>query len=237
MMKVVGKTHIGAVRSKNQDALLLAENIYGVADGMGGHNGGEVASSKAVSLLQDALTGKDPDKNFLEESVIKVNHDLYLLQEEEESLSGMGTTLTVLWAKPQEIILAHVGDSRAYLLREGEFTQITKDHSIVEEMIAKGMLTKEKARTHPYRNIVTRAVGSAETIEVDMITVERKKRDIWLICSDGLTSMVEEKEIIQIIKENPIEQSGELLLNRALENGGRDNITIVLLQDGEEDNE
>lgn len=230
-MKAVGKTHIGSVRANNQDALLLTKGVYGVADGMGGHNAGEVASGEAVVLLKKALMGKDPNITWLGDAIEKVNHDLYLKQQQDESLNGMGTTLTVLWKDKKEILLGHVGDSRVYRLREGEFTQITQDHSVVAEMVRQGIITKEKAKTHPYRNVVTRAVGSAETIEVDTLALERKAKDIWLICSDGLTSMVEDAEIAQVLKNNAIEKSVDILLEKALENGGRDNISIVLLQD------
>ncbi len=232
-MKVVGKTHIGSIRKNNQDSLLLAKGIYGVADGMGGHNGGEVASSEAVVLLKKALMGKEPDINWLEKAIEKVNYDLYLQQKDDQSLQGMGTTLTVLWEEEKNLLLGHVGDSRVYLLRDGVFSKITHDHSVVEEMMRQGLLTKEKAKVHPYRNVVTRAVGSAETIEVDTLVLQRKAKDIWLICSDGLTCMVEEEEIANIIKTHPIEISLERLMEKALENGGRDNISIVLLEDRE----
>lgn len=230
-MKVVGKTHIGRVRKNNQDSLLLSDGIYGVADGMGGHNGGEVASSEAVSLLKKALIGKEPDLQWLNDAIENVNRQLYIKQKDDESLSGMGTTLTVLWRKSNEFLLGHVGDSRVYLLRDNVFSQITEDHSVVAEMIKKGILSKEKAKVHPYRNIVTRAVGSAEGIEVDTLTVERKKGDKWLICSDGLTSMVSEEEICATITAHSIEKSLKILMDKALENGGRDNISIVLLWD------
>lgn len=232
-MKVVGKTHIGSIRKNNQDTLLLAKGIYGVADGMGGHNGGEVASSEAVVLLKKALIGKEPDIHWLEDAIIKVNHDLYLKQKDDESLMGMGTTLTVLWEQEDNLLLGHVGDSRVYLLRDGTFSKVTHDHSVVEEMIRQGILTKEKAKVHPYRNVVTRAVGSGETIEVDTMVLERKDKDVWLICSDGLTSMVDDEEIEKVLKGHAIERSLEILMELALQNGGRDNISIVLLEDRE----
>ena len=230
-MKAVGKTHVGLVRANNQDAFLIEKGLFIVADGMGGHNGGEIASNEAVALLKEALAGKEPNIQVLEEAIIQVNHLLFLKQKEDDTLAGMGTTLTVLWEKPEEMLLGHVGDSRTYLLRKNQFTQVTQDHSIVAEMMRQGLLSKEQAQKHPYRNVVTRAVGSAETIEVDTLILDRKEKDKWLICSDGLTSMLEDKQINQILEKETIEKAVETLMQAALKEGGRDNISIVLLED------
>ncbi|NLB91033.1 MAG: Stp1/IreP family PP2C-type Ser/Thr phosphatase [Clostridiales bacterium] len=232
-MRATGKTHVGLVRKNNQDFFFITDGLYIIADGMGGHNGGEIASSQAVKLLKQALKDKEPAIETLEKAIIQVNSTLFEMQLKEESLSGMGTTLTVLWEKSEELLLGHVGDSRAYLFREDRLVQITQDHSIVAEMVRQGLLTKSQAKKHPYRNVVTRAVGSAEEIEVDTLTLERKPKDIWLLCSDGLTSMVPDEKIYRTIKENPLEEALEKLLKKALEQGGKDNVSIVLLQEEE----
>ena len=145
----VTRTDVGKLRVNNQDALIVLEQLYGVADGMGGHKGGEVASAGARDGLEKFLKGKTPDPRLLKTAVEAVNRRLYLRQREEAELSGMGTTLTVLWAGEREIYLAHVGDSRAYLLREGAFTQVTRDHSLVQELVEKACLPRSKPPITP----------------------------------------------------------------------------------------
>ena len=176
---------------------------------------------------------KPPIRRLLKTAVEAVNRRLYLRQREEAELSGMGTTLTVLWAGEREIYLAHVGDSRAYLLREGAFTQVTRDHSLVQELVDQGVLTQEQAAHHPMRNVITRAVGTDETVEVDMITRERCKGDMWLLCSDGLSGMVSDEEMAGILRECAPEAAADRLLQAALDHGGRDNISFVILKDQE----
>ena len=229
----VTRTDVGKLRVNNQDALIVLEHLYGVADGMGGHKGGEVASAGARDGLEKFLKGKTPDPRLLKTAVEAVNRRLYLRQREEAELSGMGTTLTVLWAGEREMYLAHVGDSRAYLLREGAFTQVTRDHSLVQELVDQGVLTQEQAAHHPMRNVITRAVGTDETVEVDMITRERCKGDMWLLCSDGLSGMVSYEEMAGILREYAPEAAADRLLQAALDHGGRDNISFVILKDQE----
>jgi protein phosphatase len=168
-MIVAARTHAGWVRPNNQDTLLLFGRLYGVADGMGGHNGGEVASSGAAAVIGDMLSGLEPNEKRLEAGIQAANRRLYEQQAQDAALSGMGTTVTVLWEGNEEVFVGHVGDSRAYLLRDGVFAQITQDHSVVAEMMRQGILTKEKAKKHPYRNVITRAVGTSSGIEVDVI--------------------------------------------------------------------
>ena len=239
-MNSYGQTDTGRVRKSNQDSIFLSEtpvgplsNLFMVADGMGGHKGGEVASAGARDGLEKFLKGKTPDPRLLKTAVEAVNRRLYLRQREEAELSGMGTTLTVLWAGEREIYLAHVGDSRAYLLREGAFTQVTRDHSLVQELVDQGVLTQEQAAHHPMRNVITRAVGTDETVEVDMITRERCKGDMWLLCSDGLSGMVSDEEMAGILRECAPEAAADRLLQAALDHGGRDNISFVILKDQE----
>ncbi len=232
-MIVAARTHAGWVRPNNQDTLLLLGRLYGVADGMGGHNGGEVASNGAAAVIGDMLSGLEPNEKRLETGIQAANRRLYEQQAQDAALSGMGTTVTVLWEGNEEVFIGHVGDSRAYLLRDGVFAQITQDHSVVAEMMRQGILTKEKAKKHPYRNVITRAVGTSSGIEVDVIRKDKKPGDIWLICSDGLYGMVEESEIESALKTLTLEDAAEHLLKLALNNGGRDNVSFVLLSNTE----
>ncbi len=229
-MIVAARTHAGWVRPNNQDTLLLCGRLYGVADGMGGHNGGEVASTGAAAVIGDMLSGLEPSEKWLETGIQAANRRLFEQQSQDAALAGMGTTVTVLWEGEDEVFIGHVGDSRAYLLRDGVFAQVTQDHSVVAEMMRQGILTKEKAKKHPYRNVITRAVGTAAGIDVDVHCRDKKPGDIWLICSDGLYGMVEESEIESAVKSLPLEEAAERLMQMALDNGGRDNVSLVLLK-------
>ncbi len=229
-MIVAARTHAGLVRPNNQDTLLLCGRLYGVADGMGGHNGGEVASQGAVTVLRDILAGHEPCEKWLETGIQAANRRLFEQQAQDAALSGMGTTVTVLWEGDADVFIGHVGDSRAYLYRDGVLSQVTQDHSVVAEMMRQGILTKEKAKKHPYRNVITRAVGTASGIEVEIHSRDKRPGDIWLICSDGLYGMMEEADIESALRSLPLEEAAEKLLKMALDNGGRDNVSLVLLQ-------
>lgn len=227
------RTNIGKVRQSNQDAVIAAPDtrLWGVADGMGGHNGGETASASARDGLLEQLSGKGPEQAALRIAIGAVNRSLFLRQKEDASLSGMGTTLTVLWVSDQCVYLGHVGDSRAYRLRDGEFKQITEDHSVVAELVRSGMLTPEQAANHPMRNVITRAVGTEDGIEIDLMCEDRRPGDVWLVCSDGLHGMVTDEKMAEIIKKNKLEKAADKLIAAALDAGGRDNVSLVLLQD------
>ena len=228
-MRVCQRTHQGLVRSSNQDSLLVDQGVYGVADGMGGHKGGETASRVAVQVIKNALRGKKPEVRALEVGVEAANRRIFDMARHDSALSGMGTTLTFLWESETEIHLCHVGDSRAYLLREGEFTQITNDHSLVAELLRNNMISPEAARTHPYRNVITRAVGVDPMVEADIFRHDKQKDDLWLICSDGLSNMVPDETIASILKEAESEETAaDELLALSLEKGGTDNVTFVL---------
>lgn len=228
---VTWRTDVGRVRANNQDAVICAGNLLGVADGMGGHNGGEIASAGARDGLIKSLEGKAPSVTVLSDAVKEVNLCLFDKQNENRDLEGMGTTLTVLWVDEKQIHLGHVGDSRAYLLREGILRRMTADHSMVAEMVRKGLLTEEQAAHHPMRNYITRAVGTELTVNVDTDTVERQKGDRWLVCSDGLHGLVSEPRLKELMEEADPERAADLLLQEALNNGGRDNISLVLFSD------
>ena len=229
------RTHIGKVRRSNQDALIesAADGLWGVADGMGGHNGGETASAGARDGVLELLSGKKPEQSALRTAIGAVNRRLYLRQLEDESLSGMGTTLTLLWFAGDAVHIGHVGDSRAYRLRDGKLAQITDDHSVVAELVRSGVLTPEQAASHPMRNVITRAVGTEEGVEIDLLCEERRAGDVWLVCSDGLYGMVGDDAITGALTSLPIDQAADRLLAAALEAGGRDNTSLVILLDKE----
>ena len=228
-MRVCHRTHQGLVRASNQDSLLVDASVYGVADGMGGHKGGETASRVAVQVIKNALRGKKPEQRALDMGVEAANRRIFDMSRHDSALSGMGTTLTFLWEDQEQVLLAHVGDSRAYLVREGSLRQITDDHSVVAELMRNGVITREMARSHPYRNVITRAVGVDPTVQADVLSHDKKPGDLWLICSDGLYNMVEDDVIFEVLTTSPSdEDAAEELLRLALEGGGTDNITFVL---------
>ena len=228
-MRVSHRTHQGLVRSSNQDSLLMDTGVYGVADGMGGHQGGETASRVAVQVIKNALRGKKPEQRALEVSIEAANRRIFDMARHDSSLSGMGTTVTFLWEGDDEVLIAHVGDSRAYLLRGGEWKQITDDHSMVAELVRKNVITAEMARTHPYRNVITRAVGVDPFVEADLITHDKKPGDVWFLCSDGLYNMVGDEVIAEVLgKAEDDDSAAEELLQLALEGGGTDNISFVI---------
>ena len=234
-LRVYALTDVGKVRAANQDALVLDEalQLYGVADGMGGHNGGETASAGARDGLIAALQGREASLDALREAVTRANADLFQQQKDDERLSGMGTTLSVIWMSEHFVYLAHVGDSRIYRFRGGKLEQMTDDHSLVGELVRQGYLTPEQAENHPNKNVILRAVGTEEGIDVDLAVEERKAGDLWLVCSDGLHGMVKDEAMEAILSVNTAEAAVKLLMDAALAAGGRDNISVVLVQDGE----
>ena len=228
-MRICHRTHQGLVRASNQDSLLVDEGVMGVADGMGGHNGGETASRVAVQVLKNALRGKKPEPRALEVGIEAANRRIFDMSRHDSALSGMGTTTTLLWENGSEALICHVGDSRAYLLRDGELKQITEDHSVVAELLRGGVITPDMARTHPYRNVITRAVGVDPMVTADIFSHDLKEGDVWLICSDGLYNMVPDDSIAEILREaKDDDTAAEELLAFALEAGGTDNITFVI---------
>ncbi len=232
-MNVVSRTHIGNVRASNQDALLIQKGlhgVFGVADGMGGHKAGDVASRMAVTLLARVLDGEKPDEGLLRSSIEKVNAAIYEEQLNNEDLSGMGTTLTVIWEDDDRVLLGHVGDSRAYLLRDGCLEQISEDHSLVGELMRSGMITPEQAQRHPYRNVITRALGASADVEVDITLLDKQPGDVYLICSDGLSEYVSLQQMEGILSRRSLEDAADTFLSLALEGGGRDNISLVIAE-------
>jgi len=230
-LKVSWRTDTGKIRKSNQDAVILADGLFGIADGMGGHNGGETASRGLRDGLVRELQGKPASMQGLEEAVRKVNLELWEQQEADASLTGMGTTLTAIWMAERDMLIAQVGDSRAYLLRNGEMKQMTEDHSMVADMVRRGILTEDQAACHPMRNYITRAIGTEDTIEIDGYTVRRQQGDRWLICSDGLYGQMPKTVLNTLSAIEDPEEAADALLNEALTNGGRDNISLILIDD------
>lgn len=232
-MKVVSKTHIGHVRTSNQDSVLMQDGtfgLYGVADGMGGHNGGDIASQMAVLMLGRILEGVSPDEEKLKDGFRHVNKMIYDEQTKNPLLSGMGTTLTVIWEAEDHILMGHIGDSRAYLLRNGQIIQISDDHSMVAELVRDGVLTEEQARIHPYRNVITQAVGAADELNVHTRRLEKARGDKYLICSDGLYEYVTKEEMQQLLTHYSPEDAAEMMIEKALDGGGKDNVTVLIAE-------
>ena len=233
-MKVYAITDIGRMRPINEDsyyAPLEGERFCAVADGMGGHNAGEVASAMAVQVFSEQMRKADHiTAETLHSAVERANEAVYRQALENEGMSGMGTTFSALAEEGDTAYLAHVGDSRIYLVRRGAIMQVTTDHTLVEEMVRKGMLTPREARVHPRRNIITRALGTDETGNGDILDMEKEAGDLYLICSDGLSEYVEEDQMRAVLLSQPLEQAADTLLNLALEGGGRDNISLVLAE-------
>lgn len=234
MFRVAYKTDIGLQRTTNQDAVLVCEdlNLCIVADGMGGHNAGEVASSLAVSIIEDytrAHVDDEPKLDMIEKAFISANKEVYLKSIKEEECKGMGTTCSLVLVNEREITIGHVGDSRIYLLTEDSIKQLTEDHTLVESLIKRGEITRAAAKNHPKRNMITRALGTSVDIEVDLLTYNVEKNSKVLICSDGLTGRIDDEEILEVINNNTIESAVESLVDLANVRGGSDNITIVVI--------
>ena len=230
------RTHVGRVRQQNEDAAWMDEKlaIFAVADGMGGHQAGEVASMLAIEAVKRmARANAEPGITLLREAVSEANEAILGHAQKNPECAGMGTTLSLMWKRKDYMYIAHVGDSRIYRLRGGVLEQITEDHSLVAEFVKSGLITQEQARTHPRRNIITRALGTPGETEPDILATDTKKGDIWLLCSDGLTGMVEDAEIERILNRCSLERAADMLLKQALRAGGRDNITLILYRDEE----
>jgi protein phosphatase len=225
-------TDTGRQRRANEDALLARAPLFVVADGMGGAQAGEVASRLAVESFRRGLPngGGDPERS-LNERIQEANARIYELSRSNAEQAGMGTTLTALYVGEDEVSLAHVGDSRAYCLRDGQLIRLTDDHSLVDELIRQGRLSPAEAQDHPQRSVITRALGPEPTVEVDTLTQRARAGDLYLVCSDGLTTMVPETEVAAILSRyEQLRDAGEELLKAANEAGGRDNITVILFR-------
>jgi protein phosphatase len=232
-----GRTDVGRQRTTNEDSFLDSAPLFGVADGMGGARAGEVASRIAVETLAD---GGDPDgehsggEALLAETARDANRRIYELAQEDDSRAGMGTTFTAVLVDAGDVVAGHVGDSRLYRLRGGELERLTRDHSLVEELVRRGELDPAEAETHPQRSIITRALGPEPDVEVETFTCPGQAGDVYLVCSDGLTSMVSEGRVADILRESDsLDDAAGRLVAAANDAGGKDNITVVLFRLGE----
>lgn len=239
-MKFYAITDIGRKRELNEDYIYTSgqpigalPNLFIVADGMGGHKAGDYASMHTVDRFVEVIRELGEEhgvQDAINEAVTAANAYIYQRSRENSNLSGMGTTLVLATCIGNEAIVANIGDSRLYLVNDA-MTQITRDHSLVEEMVTLGGIDREMARNHPDKNIITRAVGVKEEVAADFFEVDLTKGDKLLLCSDGLTNMLRDEEIHQIIQENKeLEQAAKALIDAANENGGRDNIAVVLVE-------
>lgn len=239
-MKFYAITDIGRKRELNEDYIYTSgqpigalPNLFIVADGMGGHKAGDYASMHTVDRFVEVIRELGEEhgvQDAINEAVTAANAYIYQRSRENSNLSGMGTTLVLASCIGNEAIVANIGDSRLYLVNDA-MTQITRDHSLVEEMVTLGGIDREMARNHPDKNIITRAVGVKEKVAADFFEVDLTKGDKLLLCSDGLTNMLRDEEIYQIIQNNKeLEQAAKALIDAANENGGRDNIAVVLVE-------
>jgi PPM family protein phosphatase len=232
-LRTGAKTDVGLLRQRNEDSFVAEYPLFAVADGLGGHVGGEVASQVALERLAEATTADGPEDAIserLREAIHQANRAVGERASKEPRLTGMGTTLTAVVVGRDRLHLGHVGDSRAYLLRNGELRALTEDHTLVQRMVREGRLTPEQAGVHPQRSVLTRALGIEDDLEVDQTTVEVTAGDRLLLCSDGLTAMVNDEDIQKILvgQEDP-QAASNALVDAANAAGGQDNITTIVL--------
>jgi serine/threonine protein phosphatase PrpC len=233
IVEYAGRTDVGRQRNANEDDFVLAPPFFAVADGMGGAKAGEVASAMATEGFEGERDSGEPAEVQLARILRDANRRIYDLAVADESHRGMGTTLTAAKVTGAEISLGHVGDSRAYRMRDGELEQLTKDHSLVAELERSGQITAEAAEHHPQRSIITRALGPEPEVEVDTYTLAGRDGDLFLLCSDGLTSMISDEEIGSILRSaESLDAAADTLVRAANQSGGKDNITVVVFRVG-----
>jgi protein phosphatase len=225
----IAKTDTGRQRRENEDCAFARAPVFVVADGMGGAQAGEVAARIAVDAFAHGLPDSGSPEERLASRVQEANQQIWEQSRARREQAGMGTTLTAAYLDDSELAIAHVGDSRAYLFRDGSLRRLTQDHSLVDELVRRGKLTEEQAAEHPQRSIITRALGAEPTVEVDTWTYPVRPGDVLLLCSDGLTSMVPEERVEEILRGSmDLKVAAEQLIGEANAAGGRDNITVVL---------
>lgn len=236
-MRVFGKTDVGMVRKINQDFIFYSResvgafpNLFIVADGMGGHNAGDFASRYAVECFLSYIKNSKPDAliRMVDEGIKYANKKIMEKAAEDENLRGMGTTMVVAYIEDGQLFVANIGDSRLYLL-DKQINQVTEDHSFVATLVRAGELTPAEARVHPDKNVITRAVGAAENAKVDFFEVDLEPGDQILMCSDGLSNMVEDEVLYDIVKNTYIGDVVDGLIDEAKRNGGSDNIAVIVI--------
>ncbi len=240
-MKIVARTDIGKKRESNQDSYATGELPGSVAwavvcDGMGGAAGGNLASSTAVKIISERITSTyradmsaSSIRNMFASAIAAANISVYDMSKANPELTGMGTTVVVAIVVDNTVFIAHAGDSRGYILSENSLNQLTKDHSIVQEMVDQGTLTLDEAKTDPRKNIITRALGVDSELSFDFNIADISEKDVLIICTDGLTNYVEPQEFYELTSDGKYNEYAERLVNRANNNGGGDNITVVTI--------
>lgn len=229
---------VGNVRKTNEDSVGYFEgngiDIYIVADGMGGHNAGEVASELATKIIIEYIKNNHQDldmKEVLSEGIKSANKKIYNIASESDDLKGMGTTVTICFKKQNKMVVANVGDSSCYIIDNNKkLSKITRDHSLVQQLLDNGTITEEKARNHPNKNIITRALGTNELVEVDLFDVDLTNVIKCVLCTDGLTNDVTYDEMYDIIMENDNATSCKMLVDLSKSKGGRDNISVIIFE-------
>ena len=229
--QIASVTDRGRKRRHNEDAYVVEPPLFAIADGMGGAQAGEVAARLAASALREGVeqgSGEDRVATLIQ----KANRRVYERSGEDASLSGMGTTTTVAVVEDSRVVIGHVGDSRAYLIRDGLLDQLTEDHSLVAELARAGKLSEEEAEIHPQRSVITRTVGTDPDVDVDTLSVRTRPGDVFLLCSDGLTSMVDDEQILEVIRDKRDDLAGaaKALVKAANKAGGEDNIPILFFE-------
>jgi protein phosphatase len=219
----------GRKRRRNEDSYVVAPPLFAVADGMGGAQAGEVASKLAAAALEETDPGSLHGAERLVSLIQEANRRVYEHAIADPSTSGMGTTITVALVEGSNVVFGHVGDSRAYLVRDGRLEQLTEDHSLVNELLKTGKLSPQEAETHPQRSVITRAVGTDPDVDVDTFTFEAREGDVFLLCSDGLTDMVSDDDILDTVEQHrgDLDRAMKSLISAANRGGGEDNITVV----------
>jgi len=234
---VTALVHVGAVtdpgrrRRRNEDAYVVEPPLFAVADGMGGAQAGEVASRLAAAALKESGAEAGGERRIVS-LIQEANRRVYDRSNRDPNASGMGTTMTVALVENGQVAFGHVGDSRAYLIRDGSMEQLTEDHSLVAELMRSGKLSPEEAETHPQRSVITRALGTDPDVDVDTFTIAAHKGDLFLLCSDGLTTMVPNETILDLVERHrdDVEKALRALVSAANKGGGEDNITVVAFE-------
>lgn len=244
-MAVSALSDVGRRRQENEDSMLYDENLhlYVVADGMGGHVGGGMASKLAVQTIIESMraiiaedetdggvvtSGIRKPESILSAAIGKASKKIHNCARDDKTLRGMGTTVVVLWVAEGKAYIAHVGDSRCYLLRRGQLLQLTDDHSLVGEQMRAGIITQEDARTHKYKNVITRSVGFQEHVDIDVIVRAVRPGDTFILCTDGLTNLISDEELADLLEPADLNMSCRVLIDAANSKGGDDNITVML---------
>jgi PPM family protein phosphatase len=229
-------TDTGKKRRRNEDEYVVAPPLFAIADGMGGAQAGELAASLAASAVRDDDAPAGSGERRVALLIQEANRRVYQRSSQDAATSGMGTTMTVALVEDGAVVFGHVGDSRAYLIREGGLEQVTEDHSLVAELVRSGKLSPEEAETHPQRSVITRALGTDPDVDVDTFSIPTQPRDVFMLCSDGLTSMVEDGEILRAVEKHrdDLNTAVKALIRAANKGGGEDNITVLLFEIGDD---